>query len=262
MTLPNQFLLSDLLKHRVRCDQGLDHGPGLIGWMHPPVHRLLGWFSRPSNLGLSRTVWKLDQLRGIGNEEVYVKGLPANTEQSTIDRIPTLLNADVLNLNGQRIGSVVDLVFQPKSGEIMHYLISRTDPRIPGTSRWRLLIDHILDQQPGMISINLNSLDDLPISKSSIKQDLLRRSRNWRDQLQEFSDHASNRLEGWLDEPPWEEKLNLHSRSNTNTNIDPLEDWNDEFQDEEVNDDLESIEQFRYPRRPINSLKEKDDPWI
>ena len=90
MTLPNQLLLSDLLKHRVRCDQGLDHGPGLVGWMHPPVHRLLGWFSRPSNLRLSRNVWKLDQLRGIGSHEVYVKGLPNHCEQSTVDRIPTL----------------------------------------------------------------------------------------------------------------------------------------------------------------------------
>ncbi|MEB3183885.1 MAG: RNA methyltransferase, partial [Cyanobacteriota bacterium] len=29
MALPEQLLLSDLLRLRVRCDQGLDHGPGV-----------------------------------------------------------------------------------------------------------------------------------------------------------------------------------------------------------------------------------------
>ena len=30
MNLPKQYLLSDFLKYHVRCDSGLDHGPGLI----------------------------------------------------------------------------------------------------------------------------------------------------------------------------------------------------------------------------------------
>ena len=262
MTLPTQFLLSDLLKHRVRCDQGIDHGIGLTCWMHPPVHRLLGWFSKPSTLRLSRSVWRLDQLRGIGDQILYVKGLPANSEQATIDRLPTLLNADVLNVNGERLATVVDLVFEPKTGEIVHYLLARTDPRIPGTSRWRLLKEHILDQQPGMISIDLNSLEDLPIARSSLKQDFLRRSRNWREQIQEFSDHAGNRLEGWLEEPPWEERTNQDFSRVSSPDRDPFEDWVDDFHNEELNDHLESSDKLRYAERPLNRIDKDDDPWI
>ena len=51
MSLPEQLLLSDLLRRRVRCDQGIDHGAGAMAWMHPPVHRLLGWISKPSAFG-------------------------------------------------------------------------------------------------------------------------------------------------------------------------------------------------------------------
>ena len=262
MTLPNQFLLSDLLKHRVRCDQGMDHGIGLTGWMHPPVHRLLGWFSKPSTINLTRRVWKLDQLRGIGEQEVYVKGLPAESEQSTIDRIPTLLNSDVLNLNGERLASVVDLVFQPKTGQIIHYLLSRSDPRIPGTSRWRLLIEHILDQQPGMISIGLNSLDDLPLSRSSIKQKIIRSSRNWRDHFQDFSDQAGNRLEGWIEEAPWEETINRQRRRIPGCDGSPLENRDNRIQNEELNDVLESSDDFVYRERQLKIHQEDDDPWI
>ena len=262
MKLPKQFLLSDLLKHRVRCDQGIDHGIGIIGWMHPPVHRLLGWFSKPSNLRLSRDVWRLDQLKGMGNQEVYVKGLPVTTEQSILDRIPTLFNANVLNLNGDRIGSLVDIVFDPKDGKIFHYLISRSDPRIPGSSRWRLLIDHISDQQPGVVFTHLTTLDDLPLVRSSIKQNLLKRSRNWREQIQEFSDQASDRLEGWLDEPPWEENRNRHFRNNSRSDTDPLEDWDAHFQKSKESDNLEFSDKFRYRDRPLNSLHDDEDPWI
>ncbi len=260
MTLPNQYLLSDLLKHRVRCDQGLDHGPGLTAWMHPPVHRLLGWCTRPSTLNLSRHVWKLDQLRGIGDDEAYVKGQPSNTDQLTLDRLPTLLNADVLNINGEKIAIIADLVFEPISGKILHYLVSRTDPRIPGTSRWRLLIERILDQQPGMVSVDLLLLDDLPLSRSSIRQNLLRRSRHWRDQIQEFSDHAGTKLEGWLDEAPWEDtNSSSQSRIRSITN-DPLEDWDDELTNEESNDDLASSDRFVSHQKSSNDFQE--DPWV
>ena len=37
-------------------------GTGENVWMHPPVHRILGWSSRPSNFDLKRNVWRLNQI--------------------------------------------------------------------------------------------------------------------------------------------------------------------------------------------------------
>ena len=93
MSRPDQILLSDLLRHRVRCDQGLDHGPGVMAWMHPPVHRLLGWVSRPSALRTRRAVWRLDQWRGLSEQEVFVKGPPAEADQSNVKMRPLFGNA-------------------------------------------------------------------------------------------------------------------------------------------------------------------------
>ena len=31
----------------------LNYGNGENVWMHPPVHRILGWYSRPSNFDLN-----------------------------------------------------------------------------------------------------------------------------------------------------------------------------------------------------------------
>lgn len=205
MSRPDQILLSDLLRHRVRCDQGLDHGPGVMAWMHPPVHRLLGWVSRPSALRTRRAVWRLDQWRGLSEQEVFVKGPPAEADLMTLERLPTLLEADLLDRQGERLGSIADLAVVPATGQILHYLVSRSDPRLPGSSRWRLTPDRIVDQCPGQVSTALRELDELPLARSSVRQDLLRRSRSWREQLQQIGDRAGERLEGWLEEPPWDE---------------------------------------------------------
>jgi len=247
VSLPAQLLLSDLLRLRVRCDQGLDHGPGLMGWMHPPVHRLLGWASKPSAFGTRRLVWRLDQLRGLGELEALVLGEPAVTEPATLERLPTLFDAALTGAGGAVLGTVADAAVELRSGRILHYLVSRTDPRLPGTSRWRLTPDRIADQQPGQVLTGLRGLDDLPLAKASVRQEFLRRSRRWRDQVgletsrikdqfQEAGGRFEERLEGWLEEPPWQEpqregppwadaEAGLGRR---HPDDDPLEAWDDD----------------------------------
>ena len=216
MSLPDQLLLSDLLRLRVRSDQGLDLGSGVIGWMHPPVHRLLGWVSRPSAFASRRLVWRLDQLRGLSEQEAFVKGEPAETDPATLERLPTLFDAALIGAGGIRLGTVVDAAVELRSGRIAHYLVSRSDPRLPGSSRWRLSPERISDQQPGRVVTALADLDDLPLARASVRQELLRRSRRWRQQMgeetsrlrgqvQEVGGRFEERLEGWLEEPPWRE---------------------------------------------------------
>jgi len=206
-----------------------------MAWMHPPVHRLLGWVSRPSALRNSRAVWRLDQCRGLDDQQVFVKGSPAETDQFTLERLPTLLDTDLLDVQGQRIGQVADLAFVPATGEILHYLVSRSDPRLPSSSRWRLTPDRIVDQQPGLVSTGIQHLDHLPQARASVRQDLVRRSRHWRDQLQQFGDLAGERLEGWLEEPPWDEEpasveVSRHEDPDSMGGPDlpdPLDDWDE-----------------------------------
>ena len=206
MSLPEQLLLSDLLRRRVRCDQGIDHGPGVLAWMHPPVHRLLGWISKPSAFGDRREAWRLDQLRGLVELEALVQGAGAETDLPTTDRLPTLMESALLDRHGEPIGMVADAAVELSTGQILHYLVSRSDPRLPGSSRWRLSPERIRDQQPGQVFTALTGLDDLPLARASVRQEFLRRGRRWRDQLQEeterLRDRFDDRLEGWLEEEP------------------------------------------------------------
>ncbi len=253
----NNILLSEILTYNVRCDLGLEHGQGVMIWMYPPVHRVLGWITRPSTLKLTREVWRLNQFRGFVQNNIYVKGSPAISEEVTLQRFPTLINAHLLNKNGEKIANIVDLLFELKTGKILYYLVSRSNPKIPGTSRWSLSIDQIEDQQPGMILTNLMSLDELPLKKASIREEFLRKSKDWKIQIQDITDRASNKLEGWLEESPWEEQSLNYDLDKPKEKLNFSDEWIDDFSDQ----DSDKLNELEYSRNYYKKTEE-GDPWI
>ena len=200
MKLPQKYLLSDLLSHNVRNNMTLSYGVGENVWMHPPVHRILGWSSRPSNLNLSRNVWRLNQITQIIDSEIFVKGKPAISDLNTLNRFPNLLFANLINKNGVKIGAIADFLFDFKTGNILNYLISRSNPRIPGSSRWKLNIQSISDQQPGLVFCSEESLDDFVLVKSSLKNEFFKKGKNFVNKFDDIKSIATNKLENWLEE--------------------------------------------------------------
>ena len=258
MSIPTHYLLSNLLQHNVRCNQGFQHGSGIVGWMHPPVHRLLGWATCPSKLSLKRNVWRLNQLRAITYQDALVKGLPAESDQATINRFPTLIDAVLLNIKGEKIGNIADLIFETKTGNISYYLVSRSNPKIPGTSRWRLDLKILLDQEPGCVSTNIMTIDELPLIKSSIRQDILKKSKKIKDNLLEISNIANQRLEGWLDE----ESLDNTNKSYKNSDSDDFE-LDDNFNFRKNLSWLDDENFSSSDKNNINLYNEnEEDPWI
>ena len=213
----------------------LTYGNGESVWMHPPVHRILGWYSRPSNFDLKRNVWRLNQISQIIDNEIYVKGDPALSDLATLNRFPTLIDASLINSKGSKIGVIADFLFEMKTGKIIYYLVSRSNPKIPGSSRWKLNIDEINDQQPGLVFCESNSLNDLSLIKSSIKNEFLQKGKKIFDRFDDMKNIASNRLEDWLEE---DEDItpNLDFKQNSF--------YNDEITSRSFSD------------------KKEDDPWI
>jgi len=235
LKLPKEILLSELLNYSVKGNLALNYGNGENVWMHPPVHRILGWYSRPSNFDLKRNVWRLNQISQIIDNEIYVKGEPAISDLATLNRFPTLIEANLININGSKIGVIADFLFEIKTGKIKYYLVSRSNPKIPGSSRWKLNIENINDQQPGLVFCESISLDDFLLIKSSLKNDFLQKGRKIIDRFDDMKNIASNRLENWLEE------------------------------DEDINQNLDFKQKSFYNEdKTFRSFSDKreDDPWI
>ncbi len=213
----------------------LNYGNGENVWMHPPVHRILGWYSRPSNFNLKRNVWRLNQISQIIDNAIYVKGEPAISDLATLNRFPTLIEANLINIDGSKIGVIADFLFEIKTGQIKYYLVSRSNPKIPGSSRWQLNIENINDQQPGLVFCKFNSLDDLFLIKSSFKNEFMQKGKKIFNRFDDMKNIAANRLEDWLDE------------------------------DEDINQNLDFKQKSFYNEEITSrsfSEKKEDDPWI
>ncbi len=226
----------------------LSYGSGETVWMHPPVHRILGWSTRPSNLNLKRNVWKLNQISQIINNEIFVKGEPAISDLNTLNRFPSLLFANLINKNGLKIGSIADFIFDIKTGNILNYLISRSNPRIPGSSRWKLNIESIVDQQPGLVFCTEESLEDLILIRSSIKNEFFKKGKEFFTKFDDIKNIATNKLEDWLEEDTFNESYS--SKKNQLPDMDDLtlKNQNKKFNSDAINS---------------NSLNNRDnDPWI
>ena len=122
-----------------------------------------------------------------------------------------------------------------KTGKIKYYLVSRSNPKIPGSRRWKLNIENINDQQPGLVFCESNSLNDLSLIKSSIKNEFLQKGKKIFNRFDEMKNIASNRLEDWLEE------------------------------DEDINQNLD-FKQKTFYNDDISTTsfsdKKEDDPWI
>jgi len=260
LILPTKLFFTDLLKHHVRSESGIDHGAVFSAWMHPPAHRILGFVSRSSSLSHLREVWRLNQLKGINQQEIFVKGICSTSDNQTIERFPTLYNANIFNKSGQKLGLIADFIFETENGKIQYYLVSRSNPLIPGTSRWRLSLSQIIDKQPGSISCAIDTFEDLPIHKASLREEFLSKSRKWKTQFEDFTYKASDKLEGWIDDQLTENAEDIGSDNYISENkFDLQDDWVDDS-------DIDSFEEFNRMNKfnkKTSSRNESDlDPWI
>ena len=246
MALSREILISELLRARLRDPLGQDLGVGHQVWMHPPCHRLLGWSSRPASFGPQRLIWRLDQLLELNEGEAVVEGEPCDTDQSTLELLPTLLETNLHGQGDRVLGRLVDGVVDTDTGRIEHYLVARSDPRLPGTSRWRLEPDRLFDQQPGRVHAALQELDDLPLDRASIRQQMLRRSRQLRDRVPESFDGFEDRLRSW-GQRLWDGGEDL------------IERWRE---DEEPSPAPQRRPSPQQNRRPDWDDSSDEDPWI
>ena len=246
MALSREILISELLRARLRDPLGQDLGVGHQVWMHPPCHRLLGWSSRSASFGPQRLIWRLDQLLELNEGEAVVEGEPCDTDQSTLELLPTLLETNLHGQGDRVLGRLVDGVVDTDTGRIEHYLVARSDPRLPGTSRWRLEPDRLFDQQPGRVHAALQELDDLPLDRASIRQQMLRRSRQLRDQVPESFDGFEDRLRSW-GQRLWDGGEDL------------IERWRE---DEEPSPAPQRRPSPQQNRRPDWDDSSDEDPWI
>jgi uncharacterized protein YrrD len=93
-------------------------------WEYPQAHRVLGFICKSGSFDRTRAAFNLDQLDTIGSNGVLVNSDPVETDAERVRQIQSLVHCEVWTDTGNRVGKIVDHVFDLKNGVIRQYLLS------------------------------------------------------------------------------------------------------------------------------------------
>lgn len=114
---------SDLLNHLVLDRNTMaELGHVDVLWMHPPVHRVLGFICRTGFLGTKKTAFNLAQIKTLGANSILVNAKPVETDSEKVRQLESLINCEVWSDAGNKIGRITDCLFNFKTGAITEYL--------------------------------------------------------------------------------------------------------------------------------------------
>ncbi len=92
-------------------------------WMYPKVHRVLGFISKSGFLGAKKAAFNLDQLHTLGTKSILVNSAPMETDAEKVRELESLVHCEVWTDDGNKVGKIVDYLFNHKTGAIQAYLV-------------------------------------------------------------------------------------------------------------------------------------------
>ena len=124
MTDSAKIMRHSQLLNRLVLDRDTTEELGRIDvvWMHPPAHRIMGFVCKPGFMSKQRYAFNLKQLYRIGAESILVSSGAAETNVKEVRLLETLIGLEVWTDEGERLGRIIDCLFDRQTGNITHYL--------------------------------------------------------------------------------------------------------------------------------------------
>jgi len=120
---PEVVKQSDLLNQLVLDRNTMEElGHVDVLWMHPPVHRVLGFICKSGFLGTKKTAFNLAQITTLGVNSILVNAQPVETDSEKVRKLESLIDCEVWSDAGNKIGRITDCLFNLKTGVITQYL--------------------------------------------------------------------------------------------------------------------------------------------
>ncbi len=170
-TQPEVVRQSDLLNQLVLDRNTMEElGHVDVLWMHPPVHRVLGFICKSGFLGTKKTAFNLAQIKTLGANTILVNGNPVETDSEKVRQIESLINCEVWSDAGNKIGRITDCLFNFKTGAISQYLFV--------SSGWGAIADGVYLLPPSKIlsfgnkRVLVSEEQNLSVYRQGIKHNL------------------------------------------------------------------------------------------
>jgi sporulation protein YlmC with PRC-barrel domain len=151
--LPSVIRHSELLNRLVLNRDTLEElGRIEVLWMHPPLHRVLGFVCKLGFLGKRKLAFKLSQLDAIGDNGILTHSQPDETDGDRVRQLESLIQCEVWSESGSKMGKIVDCEFSLQTGAITDYLLIGDTGRNSIATRLNALTGTIYRLPPSKIA--------------------------------------------------------------------------------------------------------------
>ncbi|WP_250122749.1 PRC-barrel domain-containing protein [Chroococcidiopsis sp. CCMEE 29] len=172
-TQPEVVKQSDLLNQLVLDRNTMEElGHVDVVWMHPPVHRVLGFICKSGFLGTKKTAFNLAQITTLGANSILVNAQPVETDSEKVRKLESLLDCEVWSDAGNKIGRITDCLFNLKTGLITQYLFVSSGWGGMAGEIYLLLPSKVLSFGRKRVLVSEAAAQTLTVYREGIKQKL------------------------------------------------------------------------------------------
>ncbi len=166
-------LLNQLVLNRATLEE---FGRVEILWMYPPAHRVLGFICKSGFLGNQKSAFKLAQIEAIGVNGVLTHSQPDATDADRVRQLESLIDSEVWSIGGEKVGRIIDCVFNLQSGAISDYLmVGDRLSKLAGTI-YRLPINRISSLGRKRVLVSDRTIQAFPLYREGIQQKISKAS--------------------------------------------------------------------------------------
>lgn len=145
-----------------------------VMWAYLPSHRVLGFVCKSGFMGVNKAAFKLSQIVAFGENGILTHSQPEETTAEKVNKLESIINCEVWSDTGNKIGKVVDFLFNVRSGEITEYLfVSNGWSGITGEV-YLLPPKYILNPGNKRLLVSESAIQSFKLHREGIKQKLFK----------------------------------------------------------------------------------------
>ncbi len=170
-------------------------------WMYPQAHRILGVICKGGGLlGKKRWAYKLPQIESLNQSNIWIEGPGTETSPEQIRQLETLIDHEIWVDGGDRLGVIVDCLFNRKTGQITQYLFVNNRLRQLIDASNPLRPEEILSFGNNRVLVSPQALARLRRERPNLRETFSQMKEQARAEYEQVTNQTQERVRNWGEE--------------------------------------------------------------
>ncbi len=170
-------------------------------WMYPQAHRVLGVICKGGGLlAKKRWAYKLPQIESLNQGNIWVEGPGGSPSPEQVRQLETLIDHEIWVDGGDRLGVIVDCLFNRKTGQITQYLFVNNRLRQLIDASNPLRPEEILSFGNNRVLVSPQAVARLRRERPNLRETFSQMKEQARSEYEQVTNQTQERVRNWGEE--------------------------------------------------------------